>query len=331
MYWTVTSTPGFCSVKAGTVSLSASAAMFHDATLIAPLAPCCPPPQPAAPSNAVPASPAPPSLKNSRRLIPPPRLASRPLRSIDGETFPVACLCSSPGSAGRDARGSFSYGNYKTFVLAATSGKPPNKGHQAATPPRKASASAARRMRRRLQQPSQRARARYDSCAGPRERVPRAPTPRRPCPTVGVVRQGLSLGGYGVLPKGPGHVEQVVGAGARRRVRPFLAVVGVRVVGAGAWPHVPVGVGQGRRAETYLRRRRPELGDAVLRAVLVAGDHGASDAVEGDHLPRLVLLGEHRVHALERALGDARHLAQPGRGAHDHDLRGEDLDRKSTR
>src|ERR1700712_116556 len=68
-----------------------------------------------------------------------------------------------------------------------------------------------------------------------------------------------------------------------------------------------------------------ELGDDVVRAVLVAGHDEARDAAEGDRDAVVVRLGEHSVHALEHALDDARRLPQPGRGGEDEDLRGEQL------
>src|SRR3712207_7222004 len=100
MYCTFTSARDFCCLRAGIVPLGAPAPMFHHPTLIAPLAPCCCPPQPASaplPSNAVPASPAPPSLKNSRRLKALRRSASQTLCSIDVRTSPFVCLRWSPG------------------------------------------------------------------------------------------------------------------------------------------------------------------------------------------------------------------------------------------
>src|SRR4028118_1486350 len=69
-----TSVPGRFFLKRGMVSRRASLATSHDATVRSPL-PVEDPPHPASaplPSRAVPASPAPPSLKNSRRFIPPP-------------------------------------------------------------------------------------------------------------------------------------------------------------------------------------------------------------------------------------------------------------------
>ena len=55
-----------------------------------------------------------------------------------------------------------------------------------------------------------------------------------------------------------------------------------------------------------------------MRAVLVARDDEAGDAVEGNRQAVLVGLGEHRVHALDHALDDAGGLSEPG-GCRQHE------------
>jgi hypothetical protein len=58
----------------------------------------------------------------------------------------------------------------------------------------------------------------------------------------------------------------------------------------------------------------------VVRAVLVAGDNYAGDAVVGDRSAGVVGLAQHRVHPLEHALRHRRRAAQPGRCGDDQDL-----------
>jgi hypothetical protein len=62
----------------------------------------------------------------------------------------------------------------------------------------------------------------------------------------------------------------------------------------------------------------------VVGAVLVAGHDDAGDPGVGDRTTLSVGLGEHRVHALERPLGDARGLTEPGWTRDEQDLGGDD-------
>ena len=62
----------------------------------------------------------------------------------------------------------------------------------------------------------------------------------------------------------------------------------------------------------------------MVGAVLVAGNDDSGDPVVGDRATAFIGLGEHRVHALERSLGDARGLTEPGRTRDDQDLGGDD-------
>jgi len=62
----------------------------------------------------------------------------------------------------------------------------------------------------------------------------------------------------------------------------------------------------------------------VVRTVFVANDPRQRDLAEARHAATLVGLAEEGVHALQHALGDAGHLAEPNRGAEDQDVAVED-------
>ena len=109
-------------------------------------------------------------------------------------------------------------------------------------------------------------------------------------------------------------------AGATGRVRPLVAVVGVAVARARPRAHVPIRPRLPGYGEADVDDALRELGDHVVRAVLVARHDEAGDAVVGDRDAVVAGLGEHRVHPLEHALGDARRLADPRRRREHEDV-----------
>ncbi len=92
----------------------------------------------------------------------------------------------------------------------------------------------------------------------------------------------------------------------------------------GAWSLVPVGPRLPGHGEPHVDQPAGDLGDDVVGAIFVARDDATGDAVVGDGPAGVVGLSQHRVHALEHALGDTRGLPQPGWAREDEDLGGDD-------
>ncbi len=117
-----------------------------------------------------------------------------------------------------------------------------------------------------------------------------------------------------------GGRDEVCRGRACRTRRPVVPLVGLEVGRARPGPLVPVRPGLRGDGVADVVDGLGELGDDVMRAVLVARDDEARDAIEGNRQAVVVGLGEHRVHALDHALDDAGGLSEPGGRRQHEDL-----------